>query len=415
MGELLAPCRLGGPGRSALIKTVEDATMNTANSPIRMNHQSKRPGTLCIHAGTYFDSSTGGACSPVFASTACAFPNAVNENYYPRYFNTPNQRVVEEKIAALEHGEVAVVFGSGMAAISTLLFAHLKHGDHAIFQTDLYGGTVLLVQELTRWGVSVSFARNAQEFGALIKPETRLLYCETPSNPLLRVVDLAAIGALGRSRGALSVVDNTFATPINQTPLRLGIDVVVHSATKYLNGHSDLNAGLVVGSAATIQRVRECAVNHGGMLDAHTCSWLERGMKTLAVRVRQHNENAARIAAFLRRHPAVASVNYPGLPEHPDHEVAARQMRGFGGMLSFELRDPQRADATLATLRLIMPALSLGGVESLVCIPSRTSHRKLSPEERQRAGISEGLLRLSVGIEDVEDLEADLAQALQGH
>jgi cystathionine beta-lyase len=229
---------------------------------------------------------------------------------------------------------------------------------------------------------------------------------------LLRVVDLETIGALGRSRGALSVVDNTFATPINQTPLLLGMDVVVHSATKYLNGHSDLNAGLVVGSAAIIQRVRECAVNHGGMLDAHTCSWLERGMKTLAVRVRQHNENAARIAAFLRRHPAVASVNYPGLPDHPDHGVAARQMRGFGGMLSFELREPQQVDAALAAFRLIMPALSLGGVESLACIPSRTSHRKLSSQDRQRAGISEGLMRLSVGIEDVEDLEADLAQAL---
>ena len=349
----------------------------------------------------------------MFPSTACAFPNPANENFYPRYFNTPNQRVLEEKIAALEQGEAALVFGSGMAAISTLLFAHLKPGDHAVFQTDLYGGTVMLVQELTQWGISVSFARNAQEFAACLKPQTRLLYCESPSNPLLGIVDLAAIGALGRSHGALSVVDNTFATPINQTPLRLGIDVVVHSATKYLNGHSDLNAGLVVGSAAMIKRIRECAVNHGGMLDAHTCTWLERGMKTLAVRVRQHNENAARIAEFLRRHAAVASVNYPGLPDHPSHDIAARQMRGFGGMLSFELRDPKRVDATLAAFRLIMPALSLGGVESLVCVPSRTSHRKLSPEERRRAGISDGLMRLSVGIEDVQDLEVDLAQALE--
>jgi cystathionine beta-lyase/cystathionine gamma-synthase len=410
--EPLTPFPFRGRSRNVLVNTFEAANMTTANSPIRTHDHSRRPGTLCIHAGTYFDSSTGGACSPVFASTACAFPNAANENFYPRYFNTPNQRVVEEKIAALEHGEAAVVFGSGMAAISTLLFAHLKPGDHAVFQSDLYGGTVLLVQELTNWGVSVSFAGNAQEFAACVKPQTRLLYCETPSNPLLRVVDLAAIGALGRSHGALSVVDNTFATPINQTPLLLGMDVVVHSATKYLNGHSDLNAGLTVGTTDIIQRVRQCAVNHGGMLDAHGCSSLERGMKTLAVRVRQHNANAARIAAFLRQHPAVAAVNYPGLTDHPEHEVAARQMRGFGGMLSFELRDPARAEAVLAAFRLIMPALSLGGVESLVCIPSRTSHRKLSPEERQRAGISEGLVRLSVGIEDVEDLEADLGQAL---
>ena len=386
--------------------------MNTPNRPVRPPPETQRPGTLCIHAGTYLDSRTGGACSPIFPSTACAFPNAANENFYPRYFNTPNQRVVAEKIAALEHGEKALVFGSGMAAISTLFFSHLKPGDHAVFQTDLYGGTLLLVRDLTRWGVSVSYARTAGEFGASVNPQTRLLYCETPSNPLLQVVDLAAIGALGRSRGVLSVVDNTFATPINQTPLRMGIDVVVHSATKYLNGHSDLNAGLLVASAGLIQRAAECAVNHGGMLDAQACNLLERGMKTLAVRVRQHNQNAARLAVFLRQHPAVAAVNYPGLPEHPDHDVAARQMNGFGGMLSFELRDPRRVDATLAAFRLIMPALSLGGVESLVCIPSRTSHRKLSPEERQRAGIRDGLMRLSVGIEEVEDLEADLAHAL---
>jgi cystathionine beta-lyase len=386
--------------------------MNTANRPVRSQPRTKGPGTLCIHAGTYFDSRTGGACSPIFPSTACAFPNAANENFYPRYFNTPNQRVVAEKIAALERGERALVFGSGMAAISTLLFAHLKPGDHAVFQADLYGGTFLLAQQLTQWGVSVSYARTAAEFGACVKPQTRLLYCETPSNPLLQVVDLAAIGALGRSRGVLSIVDNTFATPINQTPLLLGIDVVVHSATKYLNGHSDLNAGFVVAGAGAIERIAECAVNQGGMLDAQACGLLERGMKTLAVRVRQHNQNAARLAVFLRNHPVVAAVNYPGLPEHPDHAVAARQMNGFGGMLSFELRDPRRVDATLAAFRLIMPALSLGGVESLVCIPSRTSHRKLSPAERHRAGIRDGLMRLSVGIEEAEDLEADLDQAL---
>jgi cysteine-S-conjugate beta-lyase len=199
--------------------------MNTANRPVRPQPETQRPGTLCIHAGTYLDPRTGGACSPIFPSTACAFPNAANENFYPRYFNTPNQRVVAEKIAALEHGEKALVFGSGMAAISTLFFSHLKPGDHAVFQTDLYGGTLLLVRELTRWGVSVSYARTAEEFGASINPQTRLLYCETPSNPLLQVVDLAAIGALGRSRGVLSVVDNTFATPINQTPLRMGIEI----------------------------------------------------------------------------------------------------------------------------------------------------------------------------------------------
>lgn len=373
---------------------------------------SARLSTLCIHAGSYIDKQTGGVCSPIFTSTAFAFPNSANENFYPRYFNTPNQRVVAEKMAILEQGEAALVFGSGMAAISTLLFAHLKPGDHAIFQTDLYGGTWMLVQELQQFGIRITYARTPEEFRTSFRKETKVVYVETPSNPLLRIVDLAAIAQLTRAHGALSFADNTFATPINQQPLLHGIDAVIHSATKYLNGHSDLNAGVVVSSASLIRRVADSALNHGGMLDAQACSQLERGLKTLAVRVRQHNENAGRLADFLVQHPAVAAVNYPGLPGHTDHAIASRQMRGFGGMLSFELRKPERVEALLAALRLVTPALSLGGVESLVCIPSLTSHRKLSPAERQRAGISDGLVRLSVGIEDIEDLQADLDQAL---
>jgi cystathionine beta-lyase len=375
--------------------------------------QPLRPSTLCILAGTRHDERTGGACSPIFPSTAWAFPNPANENFYPRYFNTPNQRVLERKLAALEQGEAAVVFGSGMAAITTLLLAHLKPGDHTVFQADLYGGTFLFVQELTRFGVAVSFARTADEFAASLRPETRVIYVESPSNPLLRVVDLAAVGRLGRARGVLTVADNTFATPINQNPLVLGLDAVIHSGTKYLNGHSDVNAGVVVASAAIVERTRECAVNHGGVLDAHACFLLERGLKTLALRVRQHNENAARLARFLLQHPAVAAVHYPGLPCHPDHALAARQMRGFGGMLSFELREAALADAVLAGFRLVMPALSLGGVESLACVPAKTSHRKLSPEERARAGISDGLVRVSVGVEDLEDLLEDFTGALE--
>ncbi|HUC84530.1 MAG TPA: PLP-dependent aspartate aminotransferase family protein [Candidatus Acidoferrales bacterium] len=377
------------------------------------NHRKLRPSTLCIHAGTYLDQATGGACSPIFTSTAYAFPNPADENIYPRYFNTPNQRVINAKLAALEHGEDAVVFGSGMAAISTLLFAHLKPGDHALFQADLYGGTrQLIARELIRFGLEIAYARTADEFAALLRPNTRLLYLESPSNPLLQCVDLAAVGALGRDRRVLTVVDNTFATPINQNPLLLGIDVVLHSATKYLNGHSDVNAGVVVSSAGIIRRVIECATNHGGMLDAHACSQLERGLKTLALRVRQHNVNASRLAEFLETHPAVARVYYPGLAGHPDFGIATRQMSGFGGMLSFELRDPSQLDRLLERLRVVMPALSLGGVESLVCIPSRTTHRRMTPAERQGVGISDGLVRVSVGIEDVEDLLEDFDGAL---
>ena len=271
---------------------------------------SLRPATLCIHAGTQLDPATGGACSPIYTSTAYAFPNAANQNIYPRYFNTPNQRVVARKLAALEQGEDALVFGSGMAAISTLLLAHLMPGDHATFQADLYGGTQQLVtKELTRVGVEVAFCETAEEFAAALKPNTRLMYVESPSNPVLRCVDLAAVARLGRERGVLTAVDNTFATPINQNPIPLGFDAVIHSATKYLNGHSDVNAGAVVSSAAIIQRLTESATNYGGMLDAHSCYQLERGLKTLALRVRQHNENAGQLARFLQKHPAVARVD----------------------------------------------------------------------------------------------------------
>jgi len=372
-----------------------------------------RPSTICIHAGTHLDENTGGACSPIYTSTAYAFPNPAKANIYPRYFNTPNQRVINRKLAALEQGEEALVFGSGMAAISTLLFAYLKPGDHAAFPADLYGGThQLVMKELVRFGVEISFRRSADEFAAALRPNARLIYVESPSNPLLQCVDLASVAKLGRDRGVLTVIDNTFATPINQSPIALGFNAVIHSATKYLNGHSDVNAGVVVSSAKVIHRLTECATNYGGMLDAHSCYQLERGLKTLALRVRQHNENADRLARHLQTHPAVARVNYPGLPEHPDHAIAARQMRGFGGMLSFELRDPGQVDRFLSRLRIVMPALSLGGVESLVCVPSRTSHRLMTAAERQRAGISDGLVRVSVGIEDVEDLLEDFDRAL---
>lgn len=380
--------------------------MNKPNRPLK-------PATLCIHAGTYLDKRTGGVNSPVFVSTAFSYPNPANENVYPRYFNVPNQKVIADKVAALEQGEEALVFGSGMAAISTLLFAWLKPSDHALFQADLYGGTYHFVaSELRAFGIEVQFAATVQELKASVRPNTRLVYVESPSNPLLRCLDLAAVAAIAREGRLLSIIDNTFATPINQTPIELGIDVVMHSGTKYLNGHSDVNAGVVIASKAVIDRLREYAVNHGGMLDAHACSQLERGLKTLALRVREHNHNAAQLAAFLQEHPAVARVNYPGLADHPDHEVARRQMRGFGGMLSFEMRNPSRLDAMFERFGVATPALSLGGVETLVCIPSRTSHRTMSVAERRAAGISDGLVRVSVGIEDIGDLIADFEQAL---
>jgi cystathionine beta-lyase len=374
-----------------------------------------RPATICVHTGTHLDSETNGIGSPIFTSTSYRYPNPVDENIYPRYFNVPNQKIVAKKVAALEKGEDALVFGSGMAAISTLLMSHLKPGDHALFQADLYGGTHhFITTELAAFGVQVGFGASPADFKAALRPNTRLLYVESPSNPLLRCIDIAAVGKLGNEHGLLTVIDNTFATPINQNPIGLGIGVVVHSATKYLNGHTDVNAGVVISAGPVIEKLTEYAVNHGGTLDAHACYQLERGLKTLALRVEQHNENAGRLAEFLRKHPAVGRVNYPGLTSHPDHAVARLQMRGFGGMLSFELAQPEHVDNVLQRLQLATPALSLGGVETLVCLPSRTSHRTLSPEERQRMGISPGLVRVSVGIEDIDDLLQDFGQALGG-
>ena len=373
-----------------------------------------KPATLCVHAGTHVDHATGGIGSPIFTSTSYAYPNPRNENVYPRYFNVPNQRVVVAKVAALEKAQDGVVFGSGMAAISTLLFTFLKPGDHAVFQADLYGGTFHFVAaELKAFGIEIALASTLPEFKGAVRPNTRLVYVESPSNPLLRCVDLAAIAQWAREHSLLSIIDNTFATPINQNPIELGIDAVAHSATKYLNGHSDVNAGIVVASRDIIRKVAEYAVSHGGTLDAHACSQMERGLKTLALRVARQNENAGELARLLKAHPGVSRVNYPGLPDHPDHAIAARQMRGFGGMLSFELRVAGQVDTMLSRFQLATPALSLGGVETLVCVPSQTSHRTMSREDRQRAGISEGLVRVSVGVEDAEDILADFEQALR--
>jgi cystathionine beta-lyase/cystathionine gamma-synthase len=375
-----------------------------------------KPGTLCVHAGTIVDENTGGVTTPIFTATSYAYPNPRNENCYPRYFNVPNQNAVCAKLAALEKGEDALVFGSGMAAISTVLFAFLKPGDHVVSQQDLYGGTFhFVVGELTNFGIEVSFAPNnaVEEYIRLIHPNTKVLYIETPSNPLLSIVDIAPVAKAARERGLLTIIDNTFASPINQTPLELGIDIVAHSGTKYLNGHSDVNCGAVISSHEIIQRVKKCAINHGGTLDVHACYLLERGLKTLALRVAQQNRNAQRLAEFLAQHPAVARVNYPGLPSHPEHATAARQMRGFGGMLSFELKTPGIVAQVLGRFKLVTPAISLGGVESLICVPAQTSHSKMTAEQRHQAGVSDGLLRVSAGIEEVEDLVADFDQALR--
>jgi cystathionine beta-lyase len=370
--------------------------------------------TQCVHFGAVHDTVTHGANSPIFTSTATGYLDS-GGIVYPRYFNTPNQRAVVEKMAVLEHGEDGVIFGSGMAAISTTLFALLKSGDHAVFQRDLYGGTFRLVHtDLERFGIGFTLVDGAiaGDIERAVKPTTRMIYIETPSNPLLRIVDIRAVAALARSKGILTVIDNTFASPINQNPIDLGMDIVIHSGTKYLGGHSDLCCGALVSSKELTARVRAAATHFGGTLDPHTCYLLERSLKTLALRVSKQNENAMEVARYLAGHPKVKAVYYPGLENDPGHAVARGQMSGFGGMVAFEIRGNGAASEKFQrSLRLIKPAVSLGGIESIICSPARTSHAKLSERDRASIGIRDELLRLSVGIEAHQDLMADLEQA----
>jgi cystathionine beta-lyase len=370
--------------------------------------------TQCVHSGSRVDPATGGLNTPVYPSSAFRYLDRA-ENIYPRYFNTPNQRAVVEKLCALEGAEDGILFSSGMAAISAVLMAFLNSGDHAVIQKDIYGGTHHFVSaDFERFGIKFTFTGNTvEEIEAAIRSNTRLIYIETPSNPLLMITDIQATAEIGSSRGIVTAIDNTFASPVNQNPIARGIDLVVHSGTKYLGGHSDLCCGAALGRAKHITRVRHTAVNFGGSLNALTCYLLERSLKTLAVRVERQNSNAMAVAEFLARHPAVWRVNYPGLETHPAHALARRQMWGFGGMLSFEVDQRQVAcPDVLRRLSLVTPALSLGGVETTICAPAATSHAKLTPAERAELGIGDGLLRLSVGIEDAEDLIADIAQAL---
>lgn len=376
-----------------------------------MKNQHK--STLSVHAGTATDLLHKGAVTPIHTSTAFEYLD-VDRHAYPRYFNTPNLRVVGEKIAALENGEAGMVFSSGMAAITTAMFAFLKQGDHAVFQNDLYGGTHHAVsKELERYGIEYTFvdSMDAKDYEKAIKDNTKFLFIETPSNPLMRIIDLKAIADMAKAKGVLTLIDNTFASPINQNPIDFGIDVVLHSATKYLGGHSDISSGAIVTSHKLMEQIHGSAIHFGGNLDAQACALLERSIKTLEVRVTRQNENALAIAEFLQKHPKVENVYYPGLPSHPDYELAKSQMTGFGGMLSFEIDG--NPDQLVKNLKLIAPVMSLGGVESTITCPAQTSHAKLTAEQRKAVGIKDNLLRLSTGIEHVEDLIGDLKQSLE--
>jgi len=368
--------------------------------------------TESVHAGSHGDPQFNGTVTPIYPSSAYDY-EGVETSLYPRYFNTPNQKAVCEKLAALENGEDAIIFSSGMAAILTSLFAMLKKGDHAVFQNDLYGGTYhAIITEMPRYGIeySVVDGTSPENFEKAIRKETKVIYIETPSNPTLRIIDIKAVASIAKKHGIITVIDNTFASPVNQNPIDLGIDIVTHSGTKYIGGHSDISCGAAIASKSLIKQIWGSAIHFGGSLDAHTCWLVERSLKTIVLRVRQQNLNAQTIAEFLKNDSRIKTVYYPGLTSHAGYAIAKAQMPGgFGGMLSFEVPDAKKF---LGNLKLIRRAISLGGVESTITSPTRTSHVKMTQEERLAIGVTDNLVRLSVGIEESSDLIDDIKQAL---
>ena len=376
--------------------------------------------TLAVHAGERVPGPEGSVVFPVYHGTIFEVPRGTgyHDIAYPRLSSTPSQRYLHDKLAALEGGEAALASASGMAAVTTTLMALLRPGDHLIALDALYGGTYDFLREHAAdlgWECSWVSPTEPAQWEDAYRDTTRVFYVEAITNPLIRVPRLDEVAAFCRERGVVSVIDNTFATPVNFRPLDAGFDLVCHSATKYLNGHSDVVAGCVVGSGELVGRVRHHLNHFGGSLDAYAGAMLARGLKTLALRVAAHNANATALAAFLADHPGVAEVNYPALATHPDHGHAAKLMPGFGGMLSLRLagdRGDDRAEKLIAALQLAANTPSLGGVETLVTQPTRTSHSGLSEEDRRRLGITEELVRVSVGVEAADDLVADFAQAL---
>ena len=382
--------------------------------------------TQAIHAGEGVRHGVGGPVSaPICRTSTFTFSSTAEMKrwaegkskayIYTRYGN-PSLAIVEGKIAAMEGAEAAVATASGMAAISHALLSALKAGDEVISTAQVYGGTYRLMRDVfPNMGITVHQAgTDLAGIEALVTPRTRVLYVETPTNPTVRLVDLQKAIAFGKKHKLVSIVDNTFATPVLQQPLALGFDMVVHSATKALAGHSDVIAGVAAGSKEWMYRVQQMVIYLGGSMDPEAAFLVNRGIKTLALRVKRQGENAIAVARFLEKHPKVARVHYPGLASHPDHKLAKRQMRGFGSMLAFDLKGGLPAARKFCdSVQLFMLAASLGGVESLVVLPAYTSHYNMSLEELKKAHVMPGTVRVSIGIEDAQDLIEDLRQALR--
>jgi cystathionine beta-lyase/cystathionine gamma-synthase len=388
-----------------------------------MKPRNRRPETAAVRGASDLEKKNGPVTPPIYQTSTFEVTDndeqirvTPTDRYYTRWGN-PTITLAEQTIAAIEGVEAARVFASGMGAITTTILALLKAGDHIVAQRDIYGGvTKFLSQWLPKLGIETTFVDTTdyQQHAQAIRPNTKLLYLESPTNPTLRVVDMKKSAALGQQHGLISLMDSTFGTPINQHPAEYGIDLVMHSGTKYLSGHADLTCGAIAGRRDLIDQIHETRTTLGNVMDPHAAFLLIRGLKTLAVRVARQNENAQRIAEFLEQHAKVRSVYYPFLKSHPQHAIARQQMSGGGGMVTFEVEGTgEDARRVSEAMRLFTLATSLGGVESLVSIPVLTSHAMISAEQRKQMGVTEQMVRLSVGIESIEDQIADLEHALQ--
>jgi methionine-gamma-lyase len=382
--------------------------------------------TAAVHAGSDRSEHFGAVSTPIYSSSVFAFEdaetgseihNGAREGYFYGLLGNPTQTALERAMAELEGGEAALAFASGRAAITATLFSLLKTGEHIVVPESLYATTNLFFDEMqARFGVTVTYidATNAENYAGAAQENTTLFYIETPANPTLKITDIEAVAQIAKQRNIKTVLDNTFATPFNQQPLKLGIDAVVHSATKYLGGHSDLTAGVLVGKQEMINKVKTYAAKLFGGSIAPQVAWLVlRGIKTLAVRMERHNLNASAVANVLARHPKVVSVFYPGLDSHPQYETARKQMRGGGGMIAFDVGSLGGAHRLVNNLRLCTLATSLGSVETIIQPAASMTYAAISAEARCKAGIADGLLRLSVGIENADDIIADLEKGLK--
>ncbi|MCY3998499.1 MAG: PLP-dependent aspartate aminotransferase family protein [Flavobacteriaceae bacterium] len=370
--------------------------------------------TRCVHTGNIEDNLYHGAVSPIFLSSAYGFLDQ-EVGRYPRYFTTPNQVGLAQKIASLENAQAGLILGSGMAAITAVLFSHLKSGDHLLVQQDLYGGSTNLIrEEFSKYQMDYTFVSSfdIEDFKKAIKTNTKGIFIETPSNPLLKIMDIESIARVAKEHGLWTLIDNTFASPVNQNPIDFGIDMVMHSATKYLGGHSDICAGVLLSSHKTISKIRDFAKNLGASLSDNTAWLLERSIKTLFIRVKEQTKNAHQLAAFLEPMKSIKKVYYPGLKTHPGHQLASKQMKDYGAMLSCVLDDHIDLISFFKSLKIFKPVISLGGVESGVSSPKMTSHILLTDQERRQQGIEDQLVRFSLGIENIEDLKSDIQQAI---